>query len=202
MDVVVTGTTKGANFEAASFVRRSGLRMEDGLWDERKPRANAPFSLEGLAAADADGLGSSTPDDFSSLPRRKDGFGSLARMLRPTLLGASIIVLPRALAPPLDLVSIPWEDLFVSHFMNMNSAPYWLRTVAHAAPAAPPSHGWAFRTRIMSARRLIAAAAARTSSGLLTSFIPRHPDWAVPMTTAAGIPRLRMRTYRSAAPKT
>mmetsp|Transcript_10441 Transcript_10441/g.24358 ORF Transcript_10441/g.24358 Transcript_10441/m.24358 type:complete len:267 (-) Transcript_10441:1690-2490(-) len=89
------------------------------------------------------------------------------------------------------------------HPAKNTSAAYWLATVAHAAPAAPPNHRLPARgTSATSPRRLTSAAAPRTYSGLRTSCMPRLALWAVPMVTAAGMPRARTRTYRRAAPNT
>mmetsp|Transcript_54015 Transcript_54015/g.161694 ORF Transcript_54015/g.161694 Transcript_54015/m.161694 type:complete len:230 (+) Transcript_54015:1121-1810(+) len=93
-------------------------------------------------------------------------------------------------------------DLVRNQCTNMARAAYCEKTVAHAAPAAPPIHKLGLRTKIASPRKLIMAAARSTYRGDLRSCMPRHADWAVPITTAAGMPRARIRTYRSAAEKT
>mmetsp|Transcript_29257 Transcript_29257/g.62111 ORF Transcript_29257/g.62111 Transcript_29257/m.62111 type:complete len:288 (-) Transcript_29257:140-1003(-) len=89
----------------------------------------------------------------------------------------------------------------VSHLPKNSRAAYWLATVAHAAPAAPPNippRG----TNTTSPRKLTMAAAANTYNGDFTSCMPRQALWAVPMTTMAGIPNDLMRTYCNAAENT
>mmetsp|Transcript_54340 Transcript_54340/g.115404 ORF Transcript_54340/g.115404 Transcript_54340/m.115404 type:complete len:322 (+) Transcript_54340:229-1194(+) len=104
------------------------------------------------------------------------------------------------------LASSPLVTLFsanVNHLPKNNIAAYCEATVAQAAPAAPPNIlDPALGTSSTSPRKLTTAAASRTYNGDFTSRIPRHALCAVPMTTVAGMPRARMRTYRSAAPKT